>query len=144
VHQDGVCIMHDVEIERRRQADKTIDKIAVFVEHKIPALITRVNIMVGYSLLASLLIVGSFYYTSESKMEARESIAHVADDVMSHRESTDAQIRAMADQLTMLTVTVTRTEEKQLSLVRELKTLNGYLDILVMDKIQGHGEDSTP
>jgi len=44
----------------------------------------------------------------------------------------------------MLTVTVTRTEEKQLSLVRELKTLNGYLDILVMDKIQGHGEDSTP
>jgi hypothetical protein len=132
--------MHDVEIERRRQADKTIDKIAVFVEHKIPALITRVNIMVGYSLLASLLIVGSFYYTSESKRETRENIAHVSEDAIFHQSNTDAQISAMAGQLSKLTVTVTRTEEKQLALVRELKTLNGYLEILVQEKIQNPGE----
>jgi hypothetical protein len=134
VHKNGVCAMHGVEIERRRTADKTIDKIANFVEVEIPSLIKKVNLMIGYSVLASILIIGSYYYTRETKIDYRIGLEHLSDDVKSHRSRTDSHITTMASQLTELTVAVTRTEEKQESLVRELKTLNGYLEILVKEK----------
>jgi hypothetical protein len=105
----GYCEAHGVEIERR----KGLEAMA----SQIPRILTAVNKMIGFSVLATVIILGGFAYTR---------------DVSSRSETADKEFQAKLEkvsyQISELVKSVAITEARHDSLVDQLKELNHNLE----------------
>lgn len=132
VHETGVCAMHQVEVERRKNDNENLRKLMDL----IPKMLTRINTMVGYSLLATLLIVGGFYYSSEIKADSHEADSKIRSSIDKHEVGTDRRINQLTTQVTELTVAMARSEEKHTALMTQMSNV-----MLYMKAILGSGDN---
>ncbi len=66
VTEDGVCAMHGVEVERRKNHQRELDDIKADItknNQHIGTLLTFKNLITGASLLGMLVLTGSYVYT---------------------------------------------------------------------------------
>jgi hypothetical protein len=121
VAKDGVCALHGVEVERRRQT-------AVIAE-SIPGLVKNMNKMIGYLTLISLVIIAGFIYIRDVKQSVDYSHSmHKADLAM------------VTNQLSALATTTARSEEKYTAMMRELENLNGQIRVYISNERQNNGK----
>lgn len=62
VTEDGVCALHNVEVERRKNQQVQVDKI--------PTLVKLVYTILGTNALMTTMLIGSYVYTHDVKMSA--------------------------------------------------------------------------
>lgn len=115
--ETGFCEAHHVEIERRENVEHVIENLKE-VTKNIPHLLTAVNRMIGYSILATIIILGSYAFTA--KVE---------------RDSHDTALRMQAK--------IEVVDQKNTELLIQLKELNANLSSLIkqndrrIDEING-------
>jgi hypothetical protein len=112
VAHDGVCALHGVEVERRKH---TADIAA-----NIPGILTTMNRMIGYSVLVTMVVAGGFVY-----------IRDVSQKVDYSHDMHKSDIAMLTAQVSALTTTVARSEEKYTSILREMESLNGQIRSLI-------------
>jgi hypothetical protein len=115
IAKDGVCALHGVEVERRRQ---TAEETA-----HIPGILTNMNRIIGYSTLLSLIIVAGFIYIRDVKQ---------AVDYSHEKHKSDMSI--ITAQISTLTTTAARSEEKYIAMLRELENLNGQIRVWIINE----------
>jgi len=112
VAKDGVCALHGVEVERRRQTAQ--------IAENIPGILTTMNRIVGYSVLVTMVIAGGFVYIRDVKQQADYS-----------HEMHKSDIAMITAQVSVLTTTVARSEEKYAAILREMENLNGHIRMII-------------
>jgi hypothetical protein len=117
VAKDGVCALHGVEVERRRQTAAIADSI--------PGLVKNMNRMIGYLTLVSLVIIAGFVYIRDVK--------NMVDNAFTAHKS---EVLAISAQLSVLTTTAARSEEKNAAMMRELENLNSQIYLWISKDVQ--------
>lgn len=125
--EDGTCAFHGVEIERRKNTDEIIKNI--------PKMLTWQNRIVGWSILVTILILGSYAYTNIVKSEMR---AQYAEGI----GSTAADIKIMSKQFEQLSTGQARTEERYASLLRSISEMRELISTLTY--LQFKTKDADP
>jgi hypothetical protein len=120
VAHDGVCALHGVEVERRKQTAE--------IAQNIPGMLTTMNRIIGYSVLVTLVVAGGFIYIRDVKQQVDYSL-----------ELHKSDITMLTAQISALTTTVARSEEKYSSILREMENLNGQIRSLIAgEQKKGH------
>jgi len=113
---DGLCALHGVEIERRKNVE------ALVVEN-IPKILTWQNRIIGWSLLVTLFIGGAYAYIgivkADMKLQYAESVGNAS-----------ADIKIMSKQLEQLSTGQARTEERYESLLRSITEMSNSISTL--------------
>jgi hypothetical protein len=112
IAEDGVCALHGIEVERRKQTAQMVENI--------PGILTNMNRIIGYSVLVSLIIVGGFVYIRDVKQAVDYS-----------HEMHKSDMALVTAQISTLTTTAARSEEKYVAMLRELENLNGQIRVLI-------------
>ena len=113
--KDGMCALHGVEVERRKNME--------LLTSSIPRILTWQNRIVGWSLLVTVFVLGAYAYTNEVKNEIRvEYAAGIG--------STSAEIKIMTKQMEQLSTGQARTEERYASLLRSITEMNSSINTL--------------
>lgn len=115
IAEDGVCALHGIEVERRKQTAKMVDNI--------PGILTNMNRIIGYSVLVSLVVVGGFVYIRDVKQAVDYS-----------HEMHKSDMALITAQIGALTTTAARSEEKYVAMLRELENLNGQIRVLIVNE----------
>jgi len=101
IQEDGLCHIHDVEVEKREQ----LEKLAL----NIPKLLTAVNRLIGWSVLMTILVIGSYAYTQQVKNDAK------------------TESDQFGKKASIVNDSVIRLEEKQSAILREIANMNGLM-----------------
>lgn len=115
IAKDGVCALHGIEVERRKQTAQMVDNI--------PGILTNMNRIIGYSTLISLIIVAGFVYIRDVKQAVDYS-----------HEMHKSDMAMITAQISTLTTTAARSEEKYVAMLRELENLNGQIRVLIVNE----------
>lgn len=115
IAEDGVCALHGIEVERRKQTAQMVENI--------PGILTNMNRIIGYSVLVSLIIVGGFVYIRDVKQAVDYS-----------HEMHKSDMALITAQIGALTTTAARSEEKYVAMLRELENLNGQIRVLIVNE----------
>lgn len=121
--RDGVCGLHGVEVERRKNMQNLTDTI--------PNLLTSMNRIIGYSTLLSMVIIAGFVYIRDVKQAVDYS-----------HEMHKSDINRINNQISELTTTAARSEEKFTAMLRELENLNGKIGIWIVNEKQNQNKNS--
>jgi len=114
VAKDGVCALHGVEVERRKQTAQMVENI--------PGMLTTMNRIVGYSTLLSLIVIAGFVYIRDVKQAVDYSL-----------ELHKSDVSMLTAQIGALTTTAARSEEKYVSILREMESLNGQIRMMIVN-----------
>jgi hypothetical protein len=113
VAHDGVCALHGVEVERRKHTAE--------IAENIPGILTTMNRMIGYSVLVSMIVIAGFIYIRDVKQQVDYS-----------HEMHKSDIALITAQVSALTTTVARSEEKYSSILREMENLNSQIRMIAV------------
>ena len=113
--EDGMCALHGVEVERRKNME-------VLVEN-IPKILTWQNRIVGWSLLVTIFVAGAFAYISEVKQDMKVQYAEGIG-------STATEIKILGKQFEQLATGQARTEERYEALLRSVTEMNNSINTL--------------
>ena len=112
----GVCAMHQIEVERRKPLKY------------IPELLTFMNRMKGWAFVITIMIVGSYGYTTISKGETKGDIERSKAEIKQDLNKVEKELKTEMKELTVnvnkLTISVTRNEERHKSLLEQLERQN--------------------
>ena len=112
--KDGaVCSLHGVEVERRKSTSEMVTKL----ERTTNALTKFMWTMVGVSLLGSMVLVGSYVYTSnvERNLGARQDVAR-------------GKIDALGSEVNKAHTNLAITEDRYLRIYQQLDKINNKLE----------------
>jgi len=126
--EDGVCSLHGVEVERRKNIQVLADNI--------PKLLTTQNWLLGWSVLVMIFIGGSYLYIREVKNDI--NIRHAYDI-----NSATTNIKDLAKQVESLANGQTRTEERYESLLRAMTDMNANIATLTYLQFEKKTDDKS-
>ncbi len=128
VAEDGVCAMHGVEVERRKNHQRELDDIKADITNNkqhIGTLLTFKNLITGASLLGMLVLTGSYVYTY-THIESAE-LKHVAWE--SELKSLDMRVNTLATRQAVIddryNTLVTRIDELSDRIYQLINSLEG-------------------
>lgn len=125
ISETGVCVLHNVEVERREGMRELVDKI--------PDLMTTINRLVGLSSIFLFVVAGSYTYTYISKVELEKEITLGLKD-------RSQQIESMLASINRLAVIVGRNENQSKNTMDRLDrlsaTLERYIEVQRRDQIE--------
>ncbi len=123
VHQDGVCAMHNVEVQRQNTTD---EKLGV-----IPGLQRSIAYMLGYAVLASLVLIGAFYYTQEGRAESIQRDLKLREAIVSVDKKTEKKIEKLTEQVQKLTTAMVKNETRHDALLSKVESMMEYMKLLI-------------
>ncbi len=126
VHNDGVCAMHNVEVQRQDSTDKTLNTI--------PGLQRSIAYMLGYAVLASLVLVGAFYYTQETRAESSKRDMQLRAAIVSVDKKTERKIDKLTEQVSALTTAMVKNEARHEALIERVGSMMDYMTLLIQTK----------
>ncbi len=116
VVKDGVCALHGVEVERRRAVRDNIEEI----QKKMPFLLSSINKLLAFQVILIVIMGGSYTYTRDVSQSA---------DI--HARDARAEILSLSESVNSLKAISARTDERYLSVLRELEVLNRHMTALL-------------
>ena len=133
IHKDGVCAMHNVEVERRTNTDRKTDVL--------PGIIAKINYMFGYAALASLVLIGAFYYTQETRAEAIDRDLKLREAIVMVDSKTEIKLRQLTVEVKKLTIAMIKNETRHEALIEKVESMMDYMTLLIRTK---HPETEVP
>lgn len=133
INKDGVCALHNIEVERREGMKELVEKI--------PDIMTTINRLVGLSSLFLFVVAGSFTYTYISKIELEKEIALGLKD-------RNQQVDNMLDSINRLTMVVGRNESQAKNTMDRIdrlsKTLEKYVEVQRQERLELYKRSPRP
>lgn len=126
----GICALHEVEIERRRNSDKAVDEL----EEKVGALFKRSAIVFNFiaaakvvAAVAAIIWAGSFWYTHDHKQDSVREFAEVSIEMQTLRRDLNRDY----DKISALQSDSKVKDEKFVQLLDKIGTNNRRLSDLI-------------
>lgn len=106
MHEDGKCVYHGVEVERRQHNERDLDA----AEKHIGTLLTFKNQMIGISFLGVIVLLGGYAYTSEHIQSSERKYEHFETEFKAVKYSLDLQKDTTSNMREVLARSDARTE----------------------------------
>lgn len=120
----GVCALHGVEVERRKNVSDTISRMVTAVEAlnaNVGNLSGFKNLMIGVSFIGILVLTGSYYFTADVKR-----------DMSARQESTTVKQEIVTAQVANLATAVAVMEARHTAVLTQLEALNQYMKTIAV------------
>jgi hypothetical protein len=116
VAKDGVCALHGVEVERRRNAREDVETL----KSKMPFLLSSINKLLAFQILLLVIMGGSYAYTRDVSQTAEF-----------HARDAKSEFSTLTDSINNLKIVSTRADERYVAVLRELETLNRQIGAII-------------
>jgi len=117
VTKDGVCALHGIEVERRKNVKEGLDSIA----SKMPFLLSSINKLLAFQVLLLVIMGGSYAYTRDVSQSAENHNAEAKKDIFTLIESINS-----------IKIVSTRTDERYIAVLRELESVNRQINTMLV------------
>lgn len=120
----GVCALHGVEVERRKNVSETISRMVGAVESlnsNVGNLSGFKNMMIGVSFLGLLVLSGSYYFTADVKR-----------DISVKQEATAVKLEIVTAQVANIATAVAVSEARHNAVLSQLEALNQYMKTIAV------------
>lgn len=116
IAKDGVCALHGVEVERRKNARENIEAL----ESKMPFLLSSINKLLAFQILLLVIMGGSYAYTRD-----------VAQTAEYHVRDAKNEFASLTESINTLKIVSTRADERYVAVLRELENLNRQIGVII-------------
>lgn len=130
VMESGVCALHNVEVERRKNMSELVNNI--------PQMLTKLNKLIGIMTYFGIALSASFVFAAGAFIYTWTTSKQIEEISFSIKDKTDQKIDRLTDEVNRVVRVASLNEFKYSTVVQELEKLNKNVKEMI---ITYHGEE---